>query len=208
MIFPTRQCRVFDSSRLNEGKDDFSVLSPISQRFGFASRIQNVLEDFYRYDITPEMLENIDEEASRPLFARKMRELGLLMKRLDELTERLDCCERARPLPKLCSVVDEVRKARNNGPLPWPLNRLEYLSEASIWINGFGQTRNFTPEETELIRRLEHCAKVTVSVCVIRDREPVRTQCCSADGFYFGGQTIRLLKEAIPGAEIIRVRTG
>jgi ATP-dependent helicase/nuclease subunit B len=198
---------------LNEGKDDFSVLSPISQRFGFASRIQNVLEDFYRYDITPEMLENIDEEASRPLFARKMRELGLLMKRLDELTERLDCCERARPLPKLCSVVDEVRKARNNGPLPWPLNRLEYLSEASIWINGFGQTRNFTPEETELIRRLSSlCAKVTVSVCA--DRETANrfsdSGACEncADGFYFGGQTIRLLKEAIPGAEIIGVGTG
>ncbi len=198
---------------LSEGKDDFKVLASVSQRIGFATQIESVLEDFYRYEITPDMLNNIVGEDVTPIFAEKMRELALLMERLDRLSGELGDTNRIRPLGRLCSVLDGMKGIDANGSVPWPYNRLNYLSEAAVWITGFGQTRNFTPEESEIIRRLSMtCAKVTVSICA--DSETVaRTgggngadnAASGSEGFHFGGQTIRLLRESIPSAELVEV---
>lgn len=198
---------------LNEGKDDFRVLSSFSQRIGFATQIESVLEDFYRYDITPGMLRIINGSEVQPLFGEKMREIALLMERLDQLSGELEGSRRIRPLGRLCEVIDDMNAFGADRPLPWPYKRLEYLSDASVWITGFGQTRNFTPEETEIIKRLSGlCSKVTVSVCAgvdtagrtgddSRENEVVQGR----EGFHFGEQTIRLLKGSVLSAEIVEV---
>ncbi|MBN1775389.1 MAG: PD-(D/E)XK nuclease family protein [Clostridiales bacterium] len=198
---------------LNEGKDDFRVLSSVSQRIGFASQIESVLEDFYRYDITPDMLRNVEGESVQPLFNEKMQELALLMERLDRLTGDLEGCQRVRPLNRLCAIIDELNAIGAAGSVPWPYSRLKYLSDASVWITGFGQTRNFTPEESEIIKRLSWlCTKVTVSVCAdsdtagrLRDGAGEDEEAPGREGFHFGGQTIRLLKGSVPSAEFVEV---
>ncbi|MBN1891411.1 MAG: PD-(D/E)XK nuclease family protein [Clostridiales bacterium] len=201
---------------LNENREDFRVLSSVSQRIGFASAVESVLEDFYRYDITPEMLRQIDGDGKRPLFAEKMREMALLMERLEQLTDQLDCCEKVRPLSRLCKIIDEIVSFRKKGTIPWPHRRMEYLSDASVWIVGFGQTRNFTPEEQAVITRLSAlCTKVTLTACADpetaeragRQGSPTGNE-VGSDAFYFGGQTIKLLKEAVPTAEITKISTS
>ncbi|NLW89268.1 MAG: hypothetical protein GXY43_06065 [Clostridiaceae bacterium] len=198
---------------LNENAGDFRILSPIRRRIGFSSQVESVLEDFYRYGLTPDMLRSISAEDTRPHFAEKMHELAILMERLDRLTDQIGCCEKIRPLARLSTVLDEMVSFFKKGRPPWPYRRLEYLSDASVWVTGFGQTRNFTPEESEIIEHLSRvCAKVTVSVCA--DRKTAErffeiggdeTARPDFEGFYFGGQAIRLLHGIIPGATLTEV---
>ena len=44
---------------LSDGKEDFKVLSALSDRMGFVPDIENVLGDFSRYHVTAEKLHSI-----------------------------------------------------------------------------------------------------------------------------------------------------
>src|SRR5665647_1526206 len=101
-------------------------------------------------------------------------------------------------MKRLTDTLQELFLCSENS-IPWPLSRLSYMKDTSVWIMGFAQTRDFTPQEwdvLDLIYRL--CEKLTISVCA--DRIPAaKNEISGGPGvFYFGRQTIFHLLERFP----------
>jgi len=191
---------------LHEGKADFKVLSALADRVGFVPDLQNVLGDFVRYHVTPDKMKELDYPSLDPAFAAKMADFALLMERLDAGVRELGYCDLRDELERLSGTLDKLLQ-EDREHLTWPLTRLDYLHETSIWILGFGQMRDFTPQESIVIDRLYHlCEKTTISVCA--DLVPKqKTQIPDGSGaFLFGRQTLYNLLDRFPDSILREVR--
>lgn len=183
---------------LSDGKEDFKVLSALSDRMGFVPDIENVLGDFSRYHVTAEKLHSIRDENLDPQFFDKMTDFALLMERLAVRQCELGLSDQGEEMKCLSDTLRELLSCRED-PMAWPLSRLSYMRDASVWIMGFGQTRDFTPQEWDILELLYGlCAKLTISVCA--DRVPSDRSGISdgSDVFYFGRQTLFHLLETFP----------
>ncbi len=183
---------------LREKKSEFKVLSALADRIGFIPEIQNVLGDFPRYRITPEKIRELDEASLDPSFYAKMTDFALLMEHLSVRVREHGYCGQGDEIHRLTGTLDKILQNDGDSGV-WPLNRLDYLRDTSVWILGFGQIRDFTPQEGEVIDRLVSiCEKITISVCA--DCVPLKKSLIS-DGsavFYFGRQTLWNLIDRFP----------
>ena len=190
---------------LSEGKADFKVLSALSDRIGFVPEVQNVLGDFLRYHVTPESMRSLDSASLDPSFLSKISDFSLLMERLADKTEELGYCAQGIELMRLAETLEILGSGAREASI-WPLNRLSYLASTSVWILGFGETRDFTPEESTIIEGLVRLAAKTV-ITVAADHVPTG-RISIADGsraFRFGRQTIWNLLQRFPDTGIRRI---
>ena len=180
---------------LSENKEEFPVLGSFAERVGFISEIDEVLGDFYRYSVSGEMLEEMDLSGESPLTAGKIRDFGHLLTKMDILREELGFAPERDSMKRLDEVL---RLFRENAPetKTWPLKRLAFLRDASCWILGFGETRNFTPEEYNIVTDLAAVASKVTLTCVAGSDDPEKM---GDDICHFGEQTIRsILKDFVP----------
>ena len=183
---------------LNDGKDDFKVLSALCDRMGFVPDIENVLGDFSRYHVTPDRLHSLQGEMLDPQFASKMSDFALLMERLSVRQDELGLSDQGEEMKRLSQTLGELL-SYNENPIPWPLSRLSYMRDASVWIMGFGQTRDFTPQEWDILELLyKLCENLTISVCADRIPEEKNEISEGSGVFYFGRQTLFHLLERFP----------
>jgi ATP-dependent helicase/nuclease subunit B len=191
---------------LKEGGKDFSELSALSDRIGFVPEIQNVLGDFLRYHVTADRLREIDSGSVEPKLAMKIRDFALLMERLEAKTQDLGYVRAGEGMKRLADILQRLS---GKSPLAWPLNRLSYLREASVWILGFGQHRDFTPEEFLVLSGLAGtCESLTMTV--VSDRIPVtKTEITDgAPAFTYGRQTLWSIRNRFPNASMDKRTTS
>ena len=186
---------------LSEYKNEFSVLANFSERVGFVSELDEVLGDFYRYGVTGPMLEEMDLSDEAPLTANKIRDFGHLMNRMDELRDALGFAPERDSMKRLDEVLSLLA---NDDPQTkkWPLSRLSFLADASCWILGFGENRNFTPEEWNIVTKLAIVTSKVTMTCVAASDSGEDT---GEDICHFGEQTIRSILARFPLASSERV---
>jgi ATP-dependent helicase/nuclease subunit B len=190
---------------LSEGKSDFKVLSALADRIGFVPEVQSVLGDFLRYHVTPESMRSLDSASLDPSFLTKISDFALLMERLAGKTEELGYCAQGQELLRLTETLEILAQGGREASV-WPLNRLSYLRDTSVWILGFGETRDFTPQESTVIEGLVRLTAKTI-ITVAADRVP-SGRISIADGsraFRFGRQTLWNLLQKFPGAGIRKI---
>lgn len=179
---------------LQQSKDEFSVLSHFADRVGFVSEIDEVLGDFYRYGITGSDLLAMDLSKESDATRRKISDFGLLLVKLAEMEEQLGFAPERFSMKRLSEILEKFSK-RDPQTEQWPLKRLSFLRDASIWIMGFGENRNFTPEELNIVTLLESVAsKLTltaISDCLSEEAE--RKDIC-----HFGNRTVESLLDRFP----------
>ncbi len=182
---------------LSENKEEFPVLGSFAERVGFISEIDEVLGDFYRYGVSGPMLEEMDLSEESPLTAGKIRDFGHLLTKMDQLREELGFAPERDTMKRLDEVL---RLFREDAPetKTWPLKRLAFLRDCSCWILGFGETRNFTPEEYNIVTDLAAVASKVTLTCVASSDKPEEM---GDDIGHFGEKTIRsILKEFVPAS--------
>ncbi|HEY5467422.1 MAG TPA: PD-(D/E)XK nuclease family protein, partial [Clostridia bacterium] len=138
-------------------------------------------------------------------FADKASDLAFLMENYDARMRGLGLHDREDDLWRLADALMELHGAiavqpPGDVPLPWPIGRAGFLASTSIWIAGFGQTRDFTPQEYAVLSGLEAvCAQVTVTVCA--DSAPGDDAAVEAgpDAFRIGRMVARRLSARFPG---------
>lgn len=179
---------------LSESKEEFPVLGSFSERVGFVSEIDEVLGDFYRYGISGQMLEEMDLSSENPLTAGKIRDFGHLLTKMDALREELGYAPERDSMKRLEEVLDLfISDAPETKE--WPLSRLSFLRDASCWILGFGETRNFTPEEYNIVTKLASVASSVTLTCVAGSDKP---EDMIDDICHFGEKTIRSILKEFP----------
>lgn len=190
---------------LSEGKADFKVLSSLSDRIGFVPEVQSVLGDFLRYHVTPESMRTLDSASLDPSFLAKISDFALLLERLSAKTEELGYCAQGQELLRLTETLGILARGDKEA-YSWPLNRLMYLRDTSVWILGFGETRDFTPQESAVIEGLVQLTSKTI-ITAAADRVP-SGRISVADGsraFRFGRQTLYNLLQKYPDAGIRKI---
>jgi len=139
---------------LQQEKEDFYVLSRFADRVGFVAEIEEVLGDFYRYGVSGQMLMELDLSGESDLTKQKIHDFGLLMTRLDAQIEKLGYAPERDSMKRLLHILELFAKD-DPQTKKWPMNRLSFLKDASVWIMGFGENRNLTPEELNIVTLLE-----------------------------------------------------
>ena len=179
---------------LSESKEEFPVLGSFAERVGFVSEIDEVLGDFYRYGISGQMLEEMDLSSESPLTAGKIRDFGHLLTKMDALREELGFAPERDSMKRLDEVLSLYIKDAPETK-EWPLSRLSFLRSASCWILGFGETRNFTPEEYNIVTKLASVASSVTLTCVAGSDRP---EDMGDDICHFGEKTIRSILQEFP----------
>lgn len=129
---------------------------------------------------------------------RRSTTLPFFMERLEAKTQELGYVRVGENMKRLSDVLQRLSGGR---PLDWPMNRLSYLRDASVWILGFGQLRDFTPEEfTVLSGLVETCESVTMTA--VSDHIPLSKAeiTDNAAAFVYGRQTLFSIRNRFPEA--------
>lgn len=195
---------------LKENRDRLQALAAGAGRPGFVPQVGQVLGDLRRYGVEPGQLQEAAREAAgedRP-FAAKAGDLAFLMEAYAERMRGLGLYDREDDLWRLAETLEALRgaAATDDAEIPWPLSRAAFLASASVWVTGFAQTREFTPQEYAVLDGLAGvCARVTVTVCadgVPGDDDAVAS---GPDAFRIGRQTAYRLAARHPGTRAERV---
>ncbi len=150
-----------------------------TREMGFVQKLLEQINELRRFRVRPAQLieaaKFLEEDAkNRPaaqkLFAKKARELGRYLEAYEaELKEYA--------LQDAVSQTDEMldrlryfqgllqEEQGNENALSFPYKHLTFLTQAQIYVLGFGENRPFSPQELELLLLLEElCQSVTLTV--------------------------------------------
>lgn len=185
---------------LQEDKADFSLLSHFSERVGFVRSVDEVLGDFYRYDVSADMLTQIDRTDMDPITSQKIADFGILMQKMDAMRQKYGYAPERFSMKRLIEVLTKFA-TKDPATKEWPLKRLSFLQEASVWILGFAENRVFTPEESTIVSLLEQVtSKVTMTaVSEAKDGQGTNDFC------HFGNQTVKAFRKQIPVTSVTMV---
>lgn len=185
---------------LQEDKEDFSLLSHFSERVGFVRSVDEVLGDFYRYDVSPEMLTQIDRKDVDPITSQKITDFGVLMQKMDAMRQQYGFVPERFSMKRLIEVLKQFA-AKDPSTKEWPLKRLSFLQDASVWILGFAENRVFTPEEFTIVSLLEQVTSKVTMTAVSESKDGTGTN----DICHFGNQTVRAFAQKLPFASVTMV---
>ncbi len=150
---------------LKARRGELSVFGPMADRPGFVPQIEAVLSEFRRYGVRPEDLERTPgagaEDLSPVSFRNKANDFAKILRDYECALERLGLLDPGGDLDRLAEILGRVSAGES-----WPYDRLSWLRSTSVWIDGFGERRDFTPQETRVIEALtDVCEEVTVTLC-------------------------------------------
>jgi len=152
-ISPTGRIMLIQSL-LRENKNSFKRFGRFAERPGYAAGIDSVLGDFRRYGIAAEDLAKASEATEDPLLSDKLSDFSLLARSFDNKLAKLELDDHSLDIDRLCELIRQLPP------------RLKFLKNSSIWIYGFGESRDFTAQEHLLIDELMNCAEqLTITVC-------------------------------------------
>ena len=187
---------------LKNRSQELTVFGPMADRPGFVPQIETVLSEFRRYGIRPadleQTLEPDPQDRSPASFRNKTRDLAAILCDYEATLDRLGLLDPGGDLDRLTEILGNV-----GASAVWPFDRLTWLSNTSVWIDGFGERRDFTPQETRVIESLvEVCREVTVTLCtdaVPADRAAVED---GSDALLIGRRTAFHLNQRL-GARLL-----
>ncbi len=153
---------------LKENESRLDLFRNLCRKPGLMGEILSVMGDLKRVLVDAPMLRGASSDLSDRILAKKAGELAILMEEYDRTLKNsslLDPQDHYTRTAKQLEIFAAKRALSADGGLPWPYDRLEWLSGAGVWILGFGETRDFTPQEYALIDALDRCcAELTVTL--------------------------------------------
>ena len=184
-------------SLLKENRSQLRSLGVGAGRPGFVPQVAHVLGDLRRHGVEPGPLRKAAESAHGEdmAFSAKAEDLAFLMEHYSARMTDLGLYDREDDLWRLADAFGTLKtemdkKRGGGGDLPWPVSRGEFLASTSVWIAGFAQTRDFTPQEYAVLSGLvDVCAQVTVTVCSDAVPESIVSAEFGPDAFRIGRRT-------------------
>lgn len=176
----------------------FPSLSSLVDRPGYLGQIAAAIGDLRRCQVDAATLEAAAESLPDLAQRRKISDLAHLMATYHEALARRGLRDGEDDLDALASLLAE--------PPLILADRLDWLGQTSVWIAGFGELRNFTPQEYAVIAGLATRCE-TLTVTVLADTVPASLAQVEwgPDIFLSGRRTAWQLKRVFHPQEITRV---
>ena len=143
---------------LLDSQQPFRKFHKLAGKPHYAAELVQVLGDFNRYQISSGDLR--DEKTQDPLTARqstldKLHDFALLKDAVDQEIRELGLEDPDQDLARLAALLETL-------PLP---ARLHFLKRSHIWLVGFGNNRDFTAQEKQVLSALaSQAASLTLAV--------------------------------------------
>lgn len=141
-------------SLIRQHRDELRRFSRFADRPGYAAEVESVLGDFHRYEIRAEDLRQISDQSDDPALRDKLYDFSFIYEKYMDSLEQRGLTDHDQDLDRLQELLagDE--------------NRLRFLRQTSVWIYGFGETRDLTAQEYKIIDGLlRWIPKLTITVC-------------------------------------------
>lgn len=142
---------------LAESRTELRSYARLADKPGFIRQIMAVLGDLRRYQIDATTLSALVDQIPDKSLQSKVNDLALLLDRYGQAASNLGFQDPETELDRLVSLLSQ--------PQGLASTRLDWLSKTSVWVAGFGELRNFTPQEYAVLDQLvHHCEQMTVTV--------------------------------------------
>ncbi len=190
---------------LKQNQSELHSFGHLADQPGFISQVSAVLGDLKRYQVDARQLLMAEEKASDKALKNKAHDLGILLEEYDQVLHESELCDAEDDLNRLGEVLQSLCQMTGKA-WPWPLKRLEWLRRTSIWVNGFGELRDFTPQEDRILKSLALLAG-QLTVTIAADQVPFDRLAVDSGSDYFlpGRKTAWRLQHALPVDKIERV---
>jgi ATP-dependent helicase/nuclease subunit B len=183
---------------LAETRAELRSYARLADKPGFIRQIMAVLGDLRRYQIDAAALSALVDQIADKTLQSKVNDLALLLERYDQAVRDLGFHDPETELDRLVELLSQ--------PQGLARTRLDWLSRTSVWVAGFGELRNFTPQEYAVLDQLaQHCEQMTVTVlsdCIPGDELAVEQ---GPDLFLPGRRTAYQLQQRYRPGRPIRV---
>lgn len=133
--------------RIIEGmKDDLKIFSKAVKQQGFVNTLSETIAEFKRYNVTPEVLEEVYGDVDDEFLKDKLKELSTIYREFEKALHK-----------KYIDADDDLTM------LAEKLDVYSGFDDAEIWIDGFS---GFTPQEYKVIEKLlKKAGRVNISLC-------------------------------------------
>lgn len=187
---------------LKQNQDQLHAFGHLADRPGFISQVAAALGDLKRYQIDADRLSAAAVRIGDKALENKSLDLGLLLREYDAALQQSGLCDAEDDLTRLGEVLQALGRLPA-GRWPWPWQNLAWLRRTSVWISGFGELRDFTPQEDMIIQALHHlCEQVTLTVAADRIPFDRLTVDAGPDFFLPGRKTAWRLLQNLPAESI------
>ena len=187
---------------LKQNQDKLHAFGHLADRPGFISQAAAALGDLKRYQIDADRLSAAAAMIGDKALENKSLDLGLLLREYDAALQQSNLCDAEDDLTRLGEALQELGRMPA-GRWPWPWQNLGWLRRTSVWISGFGELRDFTPQEDAIIKALHAlCEQVTLTVAADRIPFDRLTIDAGPDFFLPGRKTAWRLLQNLPAETI------
>lgn len=164
---------------VEQEKAHLKVFARSAETTGFIRQLEEMLAEFKRYKIPPELLKakreallaQVERDPHQAVLTDKLHDCYLILKRLEEALQG-----------RYVDSEDYLRLLAEQIP------QASYLHDADVYVDGF---HSFTPQEREVLQALMGTARrVTVTLTLDQQREAAPSE---LDLFYRTGTTCRQL---------------
>lgn len=177
-------------------KEPRGFLAKFIHRMGYLDELGKLLSEFRRFAVRPFELLEVAEDEERRLgkdSREKLRALSQLLEAYEEELRKRGAVDPDLQLPRLADLLERLLEYKqiHRSPEEWPFpyNRLSFLTEASIWVDGFTDVRRLSAQEWRIFKALSSlCASFTMS-CLT---ETLPTGMSGQPGPYFFGESTLL----------------
>lgn len=184
---------------LAEARTELRSYARLADKPGFIRQIMAVLGDLRRYQIDADALSALVEQIEDKNLQGKVRDLALLLDRYGQTVRDMGFHDPETELDRLAMLLSQAQGLART--------RLGWLGRTSVWVAGFGELRNFTPQESTVLDQLaRQCEQVTVTVlsdCIPGDELAVEQ---GPDLFLPGRRTAYQLQQRYRTVRPVRVQ--
>lgn len=190
---------------LTRSQPELHSYGHLADRPGFIRQAAAVLGDLKRYRVDSGQLRQAAAAADDKALRDKSHDLAVLLSGYDAALAETGLCDAEDDLNRLGEALKELCSLPHD-EWPWPLNRLAWLRQSSIWISGFGELRDFTPQEDTILQALD-CLCPDITLTVIADYLPFdHLAVDSGTGCFLAGRkTAWRLLQSFPGSPVQKI---
>ncbi len=192
---------------LDNNRDRLHTFGHLADKPGFIRQVAAALGDVKRYCIDAGQLAQAAEQTADKALQNKTRDLSVLLEGYDNAMQQHGYGDAEDDLNRLGQVLSALPNPSQN-PWTWPTNRLAWLSNCSVWISGFGELRDFTPQEDAIIEQLDRlCRQLTITVAAEHIPMDSLSVDHGADCLLHGRKTARRLLASFPDSQLEKLQS-
>lgn len=187
---------------LHQKRDQLHTFGHLVDKPGFVSQVGDVLGDLKRYHIDQEQLLDAAGKAKDQALKEKSKDLAEVLHGYEEALTLAGLTDAEDDLTRLSEVLKRLQEWPETD-WPWPWSRLSWLKKAHVWVSGFGETRDFTPQEDAILGGLA-ALTAQLTVTVVADAVPADMYACEQgpDAYRAGRRTAYRLSQMWPSCRI------